>query len=128
MKRKITIFILIIITLILIAFLAFKVVNFNKNVEEYRNVNEQYEEYASLKEDNGKIVPEFQYINKNTKTVIIKKAKIVVYNKDTKEIILQKDLVINKKVNPSKKTTIKFDKIDKSVEQIPNYSIEVELE
>lgn len=128
MKIKRIVFITIIIALILIIIVGYKIFNLEQIKEEYADVNERYEGFTFFTKEKGKIYPEFKYVNKNTKTVIIKKVKYAVYKKETLDLVVQGELKLNKKVLPSKKTTIRLAKIDKLPEELTNYSIDVVIE
>lgn len=128
MKIKRIVFITIIIALILIIIVGYKIFNLEQIKEEYADVNERYEGFTFFTKEKGKIYPEFKYVNKNTKTIIIKKVKYAVYKKETLDLVVQGELKLNKKVLPSKKTTIRLAKIDKLPEELTNYSIDVVIE
>lgn len=128
MKTKRIVFITIIIALILIIIVGYKIFNLEQIKEEYADANERYEGFTFFTKEKGKIYPEFQYVNKNTKTIIIKKVKYAVYKKETLDLVVQGELKLNKKVLPSKKTTIRLAKIDKLPEELTNYSIDVVIE
>lgn len=128
MKTKRIVFISIIVAIILVIIGGYKFFNLEIIKEEYADVNERYEGFTFFTEEKGKIYPEFQYVNKNTKTVIIKNVKYAVYKSETQELVVQGKLKLNKKVLPSKKTTIRLAKIDKLPEELTNYSIDVVIE
>lgn len=128
MKIKRIVFMTIIVAIILVIIGGYKFFNLEIIKEEYADVNERYKGFTFFTEEKGKIYPEFQYVNKNTKTVIIKNVKYAVYKSETQELVVQGELKLNKKVLPSKKTTIRLTEIDKLPEELTNYSIEVAIE
>ncbi len=104
---------------------------FFKNTEkkiDYGNVLESYEGLASFQEKDGKAYPSFKYTNTSEKTVLIKKAKLVVYKVNSKDVLTKEELNLHVEVAPGKSKTIKFKKLDKKLEEMSEYYPEVIVE
>lgn len=126
MKRKLIVIILVILGLSLILYGAFKILSTGKKEKiDYADATIAYDAVASFQEKNEKAYVEYEYTNNNNKPVILKKAKLFVYNSETKKSIYEEELKLNKVVEPQKSVTIKFKELDISLEELIDFYPEV---
>lgn len=129
MSKNMIIILLTILATVLIGIGGYYIYN-SKSVEkvEYGKVLEKFELKAEFKEKDDKQYFELEYINKNTKPVIVRKIKLKIRNLNSKNIVYEKELIVNADTKPEKSTIVRFEKLDKEFTDQSKYSSEVTIE